>query len=45
MPSFPGGRLDNLSTLWTVVRRAHGETPDAAREARGELLQRYRGAT
>jgi hypothetical protein len=37
-------RFDNLSTLWTLVRRAHGETTEAAAQARGELLQRYRGA-
>jgi RNA polymerase sigma-70 factor (ECF subfamily) len=38
------GRFDNLKTLWTLVRRAHGETPDVAAEARGQLLLRYRGA-
>jgi RNA polymerase sigma-70 factor (ECF subfamily) len=45
MPSFSDSRFDNLNTLWTLVRRAHGETPEAAGEARRELLQRYRGAT
>jgi len=41
---LPDGRLDNLNTYWTLVRRAHGQTPDAALEARNELLRRYHGA-
>jgi RNA polymerase sigma-70 factor (ECF subfamily) len=44
MQSLPDGRFDNLNTLWTLVRRAHGELPDVAAEARHELLHRYRGA-
>jgi RNA polymerase sigma-70 factor (ECF subfamily) len=44
MQPVSDSRFDNLSTLWTLVRRAHGETPEAAAQARGELLQRYRGA-
>jgi DNA-directed RNA polymerase specialized sigma24 family protein len=44
MERFSDGRFDTLTTLWTLVRRAHGETPGAAAAARGELLQRYRGA-
>lgn len=45
MLSLSDSRFDNLTTLWTLVRQAHGETPEAAGEARRELLQRYRGAT
>ncbi len=38
------GRFDTLETLWTLVRRAHGGTPELAADARRLLLQRYRGA-
>jgi RNA polymerase sigma-70 factor (ECF subfamily) len=44
MHPFSDGRFDKLKTHWTLVRRAHGEMPDVAAAARGELLQRYRGA-
>lgn len=42
--SLTDGRFDNLKTLWTLVQRAHGESPEVAAEARRVLLQRYRGA-
>jgi RNA polymerase sigma factor (sigma-70 family) len=34
-------RLDELSTWWSVLFEAHGESPEAARAAQGRLLQRY----
>lgn len=38
-------RLNQIATLWSVVRLAHGETSsDAARAARRALLERYDGA-
>ena len=37
-------RLNQIATLWSVVRLAHGETGDAAREARRALYERYDGA-
>jgi len=38
----PVPSLGAISTLWTVVRQAHGDA--AAREARQELCRRYQGA-
>lgn len=37
-------RLSHISTLWTLVRQAHGEQAEPARDAQGQLLQRYGGA-
>jgi RNA polymerase sigma-70 factor (ECF subfamily) len=37
-------RLNQIATLWTVVRLAHGDAGDAGRTAREALLMRYGGA-
>jgi RNA polymerase sigma-70 factor (ECF subfamily) len=37
-------RLNQIVTLWSVVRRAHGDAETAALNARSALLERYRGA-
>ena len=37
-------RLCSIDTLWSVVKRAHGNDSEAARSARHELLARYGGA-
>ena len=37
-------RLSRIDTLWTIVRRAHGEPGDSARQAQEALLERYGGA-
>jgi RNA polymerase sigma-70 factor (ECF subfamily) len=37
-------RLSRISTLWSVVLRAHGGSADAAAAAQNLLLERYRGA-
>jgi RNA polymerase sigma factor (sigma-70 family) len=37
-------RLSRIETMWSVVRRAHGERNDEARVAQEQLLQRYGGA-
>jgi RNA polymerase sigma-70 factor (ECF subfamily) len=37
-------RLNQIATLWSVVRVAHADAGDAARAAREELLMRYGGA-
>lgn len=39
-----GDRLSGITTLWTLVRRAHDGPPDAVRAAQEELLKRYGGA-
>src|SRR5262245_13205322 len=39
-----GTRFSQLETLWSVVRRAHHGTERGMSEARGRLLERYRGA-
>src|SRR5262245_39012466 len=39
----PEQRLSHITTLWSLVRRAHGDA-DAAGEARRLLLERYSGA-
>src|SRR3954462_2491056 len=45
MPPTPGGvRLSRISTMWTVLRTAHGGPTDAASAARELLLERYGGA-
>jgi RNA polymerase sigma-70 factor (ECF subfamily) len=40
----PGETLSRISSLWTVICRAHGDLPAAAKAARRELLERYRRA-
>lgn len=37
-------RLQHITTLWAVVRQAHGPAPDTAGAARRALLERYSGA-
>jgi RNA polymerase sigma-70 factor (ECF subfamily) len=37
-------RLNQINTLWTVVRQAHDETGEQAHAARRALLERYGGA-
>jgi RNA polymerase sigma-70 factor (ECF subfamily) len=37
-------RLNQIATLWSVVRLAHGDAGDAGRSAREALLTRYGGA-
>ncbi len=37
-------RLNQIATLWSVVRRAHDDPGEAGRAARQALLQRYLGA-
>jgi RNA polymerase sigma-70 factor (ECF subfamily) len=37
-------RLNQIATLWTVVRQAHGDADEQARAARQALLERYGGA-
>jgi RNA polymerase sigma-70 factor (ECF subfamily) len=37
-------RLSRISTMWTMLRRAHEGSNDAALSARQELMQRYCGA-
>lgn len=40
----PAQRLSQIQTLWTVIRRAHGDGPaDGVREAQRELIERYGG--
>jgi RNA polymerase sigma-70 factor (ECF subfamily) len=40
----PGLRLNQIATLWSVVRQAHSDPGEAGRAARGALLERYSGA-
>jgi RNA polymerase sigma-70 factor (ECF subfamily) len=37
-------RLNQIATLWSMVRQAHDETGESGRSARAELLERYNGA-
>jgi RNA polymerase sigma-70 factor (ECF subfamily) len=37
-------RLSGISTIWTVLRDAHGGTGEAARAAQEQLVHRYGGA-
>ena len=37
-------RLSKITTLWSIVGRAHGDDGDAAREARQLVLEQYGGA-
>jgi RNA polymerase sigma-70 factor (ECF subfamily) len=37
-------RLSRIPTLWTLVREAHGEEDERAREAQRAILERYEGA-
>ncbi|HET6881968.1 MAG TPA: hypothetical protein VFI31_17510 [Pirellulales bacterium] len=37
-------RLADISTHWTLLEKAHGESPDAAQAAWQELTRRYLGA-
>jgi RNA polymerase sigma-70 factor (ECF subfamily) len=39
-----GHRLGSLSTSWTLVRQAHGDSRDAAAAAQRLLFERYAGA-
>ena len=36
--------LSRIVTLWSIVRQAHGDSPEDARSAQEQLLQRYGGA-
>jgi RNA polymerase sigma-70 factor (ECF subfamily) len=42
----PGGddRLSQITTQWTMLFRAHADSPDAARPVQHALLERYGGA-
>jgi RNA polymerase sigma-70 factor (ECF subfamily) len=40
----PHVRLNQIGTLWSVVRQAHGDAVTKSREAKQALLERYRGA-
>jgi RNA polymerase sigma-70 factor (ECF subfamily) len=40
----PSQRLSLIPTLWSLVNRAHHGSPEAAKSARQQLLERYRGA-
>jgi RNA polymerase sigma-70 factor (ECF subfamily) len=42
--SGDAARLSGISTMWTVLRQAHGGPPDAATAAKQLLLERYGGA-
>jgi RNA polymerase sigma-70 factor (ECF subfamily) len=37
----PPDHLSRISTMWTAVRRAHGQDPDAANAAQNEIMDRY----
>jgi DNA-directed RNA polymerase specialized sigma24 family protein len=37
-------RLNQINTLWSVVRQAHSDSGDTGRQARAALLARYNGA-
>jgi RNA polymerase sigma-70 factor (ECF subfamily) len=37
-------RLSQIQTLWSVVRRAHGDRSDQIRAAQQQILERYGGA-
>src|SRR5262249_58953202 len=37
-------RLSRITTLWTLVRRANQGPGDTARDAQGQMLERYGGA-
>src|SRR4051794_8994528 len=43
-PDDSNTRLNQIVTLWTVVRQAHDQPGEAAPAARRELLTRYGGA-
>jgi DNA-directed RNA polymerase specialized sigma24 family protein len=43
-PSNSGTRLNQIVTLWSVVRQARSDADDGGRAARAALLERYRGA-
>lgn len=40
----PGQHLSRISTLWTLVHKAHGGSPSSINEARSRLIERYSGA-
>lgn len=42
--SDPNARLNQIATLWTVVRLANNDSGEAGRQARAALLERYDGA-
>jgi RNA polymerase sigma-70 factor (ECF subfamily) len=39
-----GSNLNHISTIWSMVRRAHDDSPDKASPALVSLMERYRGA-
>ncbi len=41
MAAEVGGRLDELSTWWSVLFEAHGQSAEQARRAQQRLLERY----
>jgi RNA polymerase sigma-70 factor (ECF subfamily) len=43
-PSDSDTRLNQIATLWSVVRLAHNDSGEPARAARAALLERYGGA-
>ena len=43
-PSDSNTRLNQIATLWSVVRLAHNDPGEAGRAARAALLERYSGA-
>src|SRR5262245_54311576 len=44
MPPADDNRLSRISTMWTVLRQAHGGATDTASAAKQLLLERYGGA-
>ena len=43
-PEQSQARLSRISTLWTLIHQAHGDSPNAGAEAHRLLMQRYCGA-
>jgi RNA polymerase sigma-70 factor (ECF subfamily) len=42
--SFSGQNLSQIGTLWTVVRQAHGGSPEVVSQAQQALMERYSGS-
>jgi RNA polymerase sigma-70 factor (ECF subfamily) len=44
MDAHDSPRLGDITTLWTMVRQAHGNSPDGVGAAQRVLMERYSGA-
>jgi RNA polymerase sigma factor (sigma-70 family) len=44
MTADPQQHLSSITTLWTVLRQAHGEVDDIVRQAQKTILERYSAA-